>query len=552
LPLLAHAQTLEDLDPTRRDRRSANDAPALSPAAPAPAATPQSATSAAALLEAGETAPGGGPPMFGQQIFRGAGVQSFGGGFNRDYVLSIGDRVALRMWGAFTYDATQPVDAQGNVFVPNVGPIRLAGVRNENLNEIVRLAVMRVYRNNVGVYASLDSSQPVRLFVTGYVRLPGQYGGVAGESVLGYLARAGGVDAQRGSYVDIRLLRGRQEVSRIDLYRFLLEGRLESPQLQDGDTLVVGPRLNSVAVTGDVFNAYTFEFAGPRISAADLLQLARPKPEATHVSIVRKTGPKQLGEYHALARLEGVTLGAGDEISVVSDRSLGTILVRVDGAHEGLRVLSLPYGARLKEALSQVQPTPQAQLGAVQLFRQSVVRRQKELIEVSLRNLETYALTARSTTNEESQLRVREAELITRFVERARSVQPRGQVVLAARETMMDVALEDGDVLFIPERSSTVMVHGEVTFPNAIVYDSKSTVADYVRLAGGMTQQADDARILLARQDGTIEEGMDVKPRPGDEILVLPKVTTKKIEVTRGITQILYQIAVAAKIVFGL
>jgi hypothetical protein len=34
--------------------------------------------------------------------------------------------------------------------------------------------------------------------------------------------------------------------------------------------------------------------------------------------------------------------------------------------------------------------------------------------------------------------------------------------------------------------------------------------------------------------------------------MVLPKIDTKSIEITRGITQIVYQIAVAARVLFGL
>jgi hypothetical protein len=34
--------------------------------------------------------------------------------------------------------------------------------------------------------------------------------------------------------------------------------------------------------------------------------------------------------------------------------------------------------------------------------------------------------------------------------------------------------------------------------------------------------------------------------------MILPKIDSKNIEVTRGITQILYQIAIAAKVAFGL
>ena len=491
--------------------------------------------------------------MFGAQLFQPGMGHGYGQGFNADYTLAIGDRVALRMWGAFAYEDMQTVDPQGNVFLPNVGPIRIVGVRNVDLNEVMRSAIREVYRTNVDVYASLEASQPVRVFVTGFVRAPGQYPGVAADSILDFLLRAGGVDPGRGSYIDIRLLRGGQERAVFDLYDFLIDGRLEQVQLQDGDTIVVSGRHNSVRVTGEVFNSYGFEFMTPVISAAELLRLARPRPDATHVSVVHKTGTEQFGEYHPIDELDEVLLAAGDEMSVVADRTVRTILVRVDGAVESSHVLTLPYGSRLRDALQIITPAPESNIEAVQLFRASVAERQREMLDVSLRVLETYALTSRSTTSEEAALRAQEAEQIMRFVERARSVQPRGQVVLAGREGAMDALLEDGDVLVIPERSSLVMVHGEVTQPSAIAYDSRSRVEDYIELAGGTTQRSRDARILLLRQDGTFEVDDDrARPEPGDEILVLPTVGTRNVEVARGLSQILFQLAVVARVALDL
>ena len=511
---------------------------------------PEESVDAASLLGVGEDA--NRVVMFGEQLFNANGSRSYASTFNPDYTLAIGDRVALRMWGSFNYEAIQQIDPQGNVFVPNVGPIKLAGSANRDLNRIVQGSVERVYRDNVGVYASLEQSQPVRIFVTGFVRSPGQYAGTAGESILGYLTRAGGVDPGRGSYIDIRLMRAGVMRAQFNLYDFLLEGTLQPVQLQDGDTLVVGPRHHAVMITGEVFNAYGFEFRGERIAAADVLKLARPKPSATHASILHKSGTRQTGEYHSLGQLGAVTVAAGDEIAIVADRSPGTILVRVDGAVASSRVLTLPYGSKLADALALIDPTPQAKLSSLQLFRTSVAQRQKEMLEVALRALETHALTARSATREESLLRTQEAALISRFVERARSIEPRGQVILGDREKAPDILLEDGDVLQIPEQSSIVIVHGEVTQPQAIAYDSRSTVTDYLRLAGGTTQKRSHARVLLIRQDGTFEDSARAKPKPGDEIMVLPEIGSRSIEVTRGITQILYQIAIAARVALDL
>lgn len=492
------------------------------------------------------------PLMFGSQIFSGRFSAEPFSGFNADYQIATGDRVSLRMWGAFTYETVAVVDPQGNVFIPNVGPVKVQGIRNADLNRHVATQVKRVFRANVGVYASLEAAQPVRVFVTGFVRAPGMYGGLSSDSVLHYLDRAGGIDPDRGSYLAVDVLRSGKLRGTVNLYRFLLEGRIDPIQLQDGDTLVAVPRKHTIVAGGEVLNPYVFEFATPKVNAADLLAMARPRPSATHLSIVRKVGADLRSEYHPLLDASRVTLEDGDEVTVTSDKYPGTIIVRIEGAHFGERSLVMPYGAKLKDALARLRPAPQAKVEAIQLFRKSVAARQKELLMASLRSLETYALTARSATSEEAALRTREGEQIIDFVERARQLQPRGQVVLAKGTDAGETLLENEDVLVVPERTNVVVVSGEVLLPNAVLFDAGAGAEDYVARAGGYTQGADQARLVLVRQDGSIDDARKAKLDPGDQVLVLPKIETKNIEVTRGITQILFQIAVAVRAFTGL
>ena len=489
--------------------------------------------------------------VFGANIFSGAFSQQQFSGFNPDYQIAIGDRITLRMWGAFNHEFVHTVDAQGNIFIPNVGPVNVLGVRNGDLNDQVSQRIKQVYRKNVGVYATLEAAQPVKVYVTGFVKQPGLYGGLSSDSVLYYLDKAGGIDLDRGSFLDVSVLRADKVRARFNLYQFLLAGRIETLQLNDGDTIIVGPRKHTVLVNGEATNPYQFEFSEPRVSAARIIQLAKPKANATHLSIIRKQGYERRSEYHPIDNAEGVMVEDGDEINITADKYPGTILVRVEGAHLGEHSLILPYGAKLSEALARLKPAPQANLRALQLTRKSVTARQKEMLETSLKGLEAYVLTARSATAEEAVLRSKEADMVLQFIERARNVEPKGQILLAGKQGAHETLLEDGDTLYIPETSSLVMVHGEVLFPNAIVYDSRSSIEDYIQQAGGYTQNADNSRLIVMHQDGSFGSAVE-KVGPGDEIMVLPKVDTKNIEVTRGISQIIYQIAVAAKIVFGL
>lgn len=511
------------------------------------------AVAAPAAEPAPAAAPAGCAPVFGSQLFGGRFAQHSASGFNPDYQIAPGDRITLRLWGAFNLDATQAVDPRGNLFLPNIGPVQVLGVRNGDLDRVVQEQVRRTFRANVRSYASLEAAQPVKVYVTGFVRQPGLYGGLSSDSVLRYLDLAGGIDPERGSYLSVDLLRGGERRARVDLYRFLLEGRIDAVQIHDGDTLFVGPRRASVKVSGEAANACAFEFDAARLDGATLIALARPRPGATHMAVVRQRGPERSSEYHPLAEAGAVMLNDGDEVSFTADRIPGTILVRIEGAHRGERTVVLPYGARLSDALARLRPAPLADLAALQLQRRSIAQRQKEMLGQALDRLEAQALTARSATNEEAQLRGREAELVLQFTGRARQIEPRGQLVLPDPTRAGDTPLEDGDILFVPERSAQVAVHGEVLFPMAIGHDPARRVDDYIRLAGGPSQQADTSRVLLLRRNGTVvETRSDIVPEPGDELMVLPRAETKRVEVARGITQVLYQIAVVAKVALGL
>jgi protein involved in polysaccharide export with SLBB domain len=490
--------------------------------------------------------------VFGANVFTGAFSAEQFSGFNPNYQIAIGDRINLRLWGAFTYESVAVVDAEGNIFIPNVGPVRVLGVRNSDLNGHIEAKIKAVYLSNVGVYATLDAAQPVKVYVTGFVRRPGLYGGSSWDSVLYYLDKAGGIDPARGSYRDVTVQRGGKVRAQIDLYPFLLKGSMKPLQLADGDTIVVGPRKHVITVSGEVLNPYQFEFTSPSERAAYVLSLAKPKPNATHINIARRTGIESRNEYYALDELANLRVDDGDEILVTADKYPGTILVRVEGANLSERSLILPYGARLRDAIERIRPAPQANMEAIQLFRKSLALRQKEMLDSSLRRMEAYVLTARSATSEEAALRAREADLVLQFIERARSIQPKGQIVLGSRPEAGDTLLEDGDTIKIPERTVLVSVHGEVSFPNTVVFDPNLSIEDYIRQAGGYTQKADTARLLVMHQDGTFAESDAEAIRAGDEILVLPKVESKNVEVTRGITQIIYQIAIAAKVAFGL
>nr|MBP8926130.1 polysialic acid transporter [Pseudomonadales bacterium] len=223
----------------------------------------------------------------------------------------------------------------------------------------------------------------------------------------------------------------------------------------------------------------------------------------------------------------------------------------------------LPYGARMGELMGQIQFSERSDEQSIQLFRLSVKERQKQMLQTALKSLEAAALTARSGTSDEARLRKDEAELLLQWVDRARAIEPLGQVLIAGASQRDELLLENGDVLQVPIRDGLVLVSGEVLFPNAIAFDKKLDLEDYVQSAGGYTQNANLARVVVAHRDGSFNEASGRKSlfrsapasadvRAGDEILVLPKIDVKSRQIWKDLTQIMYQIAVSAKIVLDI
>ncbi|MCC2632542.1 MAG: polysialic acid transporter [Ramlibacter sp.] len=495
--------------------------------------------------------------VFGANLFTGTFARAGATQFNPDYVVAIGDQVQVRLWGAYNFDAVMPVDPQGNIFIPNVGPIKVVGVRNQNLQELVSAAVGRVFRSNVNAYASLAAAQPVRIFVGGNVLRPGLYSGTSMDSLLHFLDQAGGIDVDRGSFLSVQVKRGATVRANINLYDFLLRGVMPLIQLADGDVIFVQPRQKTVLVRGLAETTKRIEFSGTEQTVADLAAIAKPLPSATHVRVVRNTGSVKNVEYYQMAEAGKVVLRDGDELEFTADKKPGTITVRVEGEHLSPQEYVLPYGARMGQLLSQLQFSERSDLGSIQLFRGSVKDRQKLLLAASLKTLEAAALTARSGTSDEARLRKEEAELLLQWVERAKNVEPSGQVVIGRGATRDALLLESGDVIRVPTLDGLVLVSGEVLFPNAVAFEPSLAVDGYIRQAGGYTQNAEQARVVVAHRDGTFSQitgrnADDARLRMGDEILVLPKIDTKSRQILKDWSQILFQIAVAAKVVLGL
>ncbi len=489
---------------------------------------------------------------FGANLFRGNFAGTYSDGMNGDYVILPGDRIMVRVWGAKTYDDVLPVDQQGNIFLPEVGPVRVAGLKQSALQGAVRSRLASVFTDNVNIYVNLQSSQPVAVYVTGFVNQPGRYAGSPVDSVMSYLDRAGGITPNRGTFRNVKVKRGNKVVASLDLYDFALNGNMPDIRLKEGDVILVGERGVSVAAYGMLRQEARYEFKG-QATGSQLIAYGSPLSSATHVSVTGIRGGRPFNEYMTMQEFSSMRLADGDSVEFVADTRGRTIMASVSGAIRGASRFPVKNSTTLRSLLAYVEVDPAlADVSAVYVRRQSVARQQKTILEDSLHRLERSALTATSATAEEAEIRVREAELVQDFIRRAASLTPDGVVVVSRGGQVRDLLLEDGDEVVIPQKSDVVQVSGEVLLPKAVTFDAAMKAEDYVKSAGGLTDRADEDNILVARMNGEVGPIAELGVHAGDRILVMPRVDTKNLELAKGITQILYQIAVATKVAVGL
>ncbi len=496
---------------------------------------------------------------FGASLFSHASLNQRRSANNPNYQLAPGDKVSVQLWGAVNQSAVHVVDNQYNLFIPNVGPIELENTSASDLNDVVSRKIKQVYTDNVNIYVNLLASTPVGVLVSGGVMLPGEYAGTSNDSVLHFLKRAGGIDVVRGSYRDVKIIREGDVVQQVDLYEFLTEGKLASHSFKDGDVVLVSPRGLTIAVKSDVGNTI-YEFPHDVVTGEQMLLLSKPDVSISHIAVKGVRNKKPVSQYLTREEFSRLVLADGDELLFNEDLRPQVISVELSGSYLGPSYHAVPSSTKLVELLDHIEVNPeQADVSSVYIIRESVKQQQRALLDASLSRLERSVYTAPASSDGEARLRSQEAQLVAQFIERARQIEPVGKVVVSLNGKPANIRLEQSDTVVIPAKSDLVNISGEVMLPQAVVFANDASIDDYVSWAGGFTDRAnqDDVVVIHANgatsviklsRNGWFSAASDYKLQAGDQILILPKVDEKLMQSVKDITQIIFQIAVAANV----
>jgi len=204
--------------------------------------------------------------------------------------------------------------------------------------------------------------------------------------------------------------------------------------------------------------------------------------------------------------------------------------------------------------------TKKAFLEGVVFTRESV--KEQELMQiVKFADQLRLDIATKGLSGESGGIAFSEASLMLKELENLKAV---GRMVISLSKHQdskhSDLLIEDGDMLLIPSQKQTVTVVGEVQHASTHFFDAGSSFDDYVAMAGGIKQRADDERIYIIRANGAVilpEEQLwfstENNIKPGDTIVV-PLNTEYKDNLTlwSQVTGIVYNAAVAIAAVKGL
>jgi protein involved in polysaccharide export with SLBB domain len=168
-----------------------------------------------------------------------------------DYVLGPGDELLIRAWGKIDLDSRVTVDRNGQIYLPKVGSLTVAGLRYEQLEGYLHSAIGALFKD-FELNIALGQLRSIQIFVLGNARQPGGYTVSSLSTLVDALFASGGPSAT-GTMRRIQLRRGGQTLTEFDIYDLMQKGdKSHDVRLLSGDVIYIPPIGAQVAISGDI------------------------------------------------------------------------------------------------------------------------------------------------------------------------------------------------------------------------------------------------------------------------------------------------------------
>ena len=394
----------------------------------------------------------------------------------QNYVLGPGDMLIIDIFGDTQKSEQLTVSPDGDVTVPEYGPIHVAGLSVAEAQQRVRNSLGSYYQSS-DVKVSVGQTRTIIVNVMGEVRVPGTYTLSAFATVFHALYMAGGIN-DLGTLRNIQVFRQGRLITSVDVYEFILNGRLAgNVHLQDNDVIQVGPYEGIVEIEGSVKRPMAYELRKDE-SLATLLKYSGGFMNNAYqksVRVVRNNGRMKSVFNVDEFEISEFKMADGDVVTVDQIIDRFENMVEVKGAvfrpgmyNFGKKVYSVRSLIEAADGVTEEAMTSRA------VLRRMKPNRTQEVISVDLKGI--------------------------------------------LDGTAADIALMNEDILFVPtlaehQNLRTLTITGEVIFPGTYEYADNMTLEDLILQAGGLTDRASMTKIdvsRILRDAHATEAGMDL------------------------------------------
>lgn len=411
-----------------------------------------------------------------------------------NYVVGPGDELVIQYFGNESGETRQFVSRDGDISLPDIGPLSLAGLTFDAARAAI---VERVAEQKIGVRATvtLGELRSIRVFVLGDVNEPGSYVVSGLSTMTNALLLSGGI-RQSGSLRSVQLKRSGRLIGTLDFYDLLLRGDTSKDRrLMPGDVIFVPPVGDRVAVEGEVERPAYYELRGST-SVADVVALAGGLTplafERTgRIERITADGDRQIIDADlTVSATSVITMRDGDALRVfpVLDRLNQSVELR------GFFERPTPYqwydGLRLSDVISSpALLRPQADLGYLLIRREPADDGRVETLSADL----NAALVAPGT-DEDPELMPRD-QIFAFPLGPSRGAALQGVLADIERQTI------DG------QQIRKVSIAGQVRAQGEYPLESGMRISDLLRAGGGFTASAflEDAELTryVVGEDGS-------------------------------------------------
>jgi protein involved in polysaccharide export with SLBB domain len=375
-----------------------------------------------------------------------------------NYVLGPDDEVTVTVYGVQEYNGDLPISAEGNINIPNVGLVKLAGLTIEAATQKLKTVMgnsVYPYLKSGGSKLSLTLSKirSIKVTIIGSFK-PGNYTLSSLSTVFNALYLAGGPSAF-GSFREIELVRNNRVERKIDLYRLLLKGdQSDNVGLKDNDIIRIPSYRTRIEIQGQVKRPGIFEVL-PNEHFADVLAFASGFTDTAYKASVkvyqqgereRKVKDLFVSQYNQYAPESGDLVVVSKILNRFQNRvKISGAVFRPDAYEltDGLKVADL---IRKADGLKEDAYTGRAQ----------VLRLQEDLTRSIL------AFDVKKALNGDAQQNL--------------ALQREDEVLISSVQDLKD--------------SFKVVIQGEIRLPGAYDYVNNLSLRDLILQAGGFTDAA--------------------------------------------------------------